>query len=63
MTKYTVFYHFVLFKYVDIWYLLIRIKIIEFAWQLLYTLVILMRIAFVLEWNVALLDQQELALT
>lgn len=54
MTKYTVFYHLLLFQYVDIWYVLMLIKIIEFAWQqLLFTLVILMRIAFVLEWNVA----------
>lgn len=50
---YTVFYHLLLFQYVDIWYVLILIKIIEFAWQLLFTLVILMRIAFVLEWNIA----------
>lgn len=65
ITKYTVFYHLLLFKYVDIWYLLILIKIIELAWQLLFILVILIRIALVLEWYIALalLDQQELALT
>lgn len=51
--KCTVFYHSLLIKYVDIWYLLMLIKTIEFAWQQLFTLVILMRIAFVLEWNVA----------